>query len=342
MRDFKVEAMNQNHVEHINFERRRMLTMLGAIPITAGLSLLPRTSWAADNSTVIEGRDGWLYPGWESLTADETSACLRNLDLIQQAAQKMAARNIKCVVVITPLKGRACAANLPENMLLSSGMQKRFAAMVDHGTSISLPVIDSMAAIATLDPDIESYVRADYHWSGHTAEAVAASTAARILQGSPLPGSAGTGAKLGDWTEEIHYGDLATLLSPQKKKEIGKDHFIVRSVVAQNSLIDSAPSVVQVVGNSMVQPYLGFPQKLSRAIDRPVGLTWTFGDTGPWKTLLNYLEAPEYKSNRPHTIVWQFNEGQMMNGPNAGGQWDAPSLIAEDAWLARVEKALNA
>jgi alginate O-acetyltransferase complex protein AlgJ len=339
MTHFNSDDMNQASVNPL---RRRMLAMFGAIPAAVGLSLLPRAAWAANNSTVIEGRDGWLYPGWESLTDDATSACLKNLDLMQQAAQKMAARNIQCVVVIAPLKGRACDANLPDNMTLSSGMKTRFTAMLDHGKSIGLPIIDAMAGIATLDPDLESYMRADYHWSGHTAEAVAASTAARILQAGALPGNAGTGQRLGDWMEEVHYGDLAALLPPQKKKEIGKDHFIVRSVVQQNTLLDAAPEVVHVVGNSMVQPYLGFPQKLSNAIDRPVGLTWTFGDTGPWKTLLNYIEAPEFKANHPRAIVWQFNEGQMMNGPNAGGQWDAPSLITEGAWLARVEKALGA
>ena len=134
--------------------------------------------------------------------------------------------------------------------------------------------------------------------------------------------------------------ELADLLPPEKKKAVGKDHFFVRQAGNNKDLLDSAPSLVQVVGNSMVQPYLGFPQKLSNAIDNPVGLTWTFGNVGPWKTLLNYLESPAFKSAKIKALVWQFNEGQMMNGPNAATQWDAASIMAEDAWLARLDKAL--
>ncbi|WP_052420853.1 alginate O-acetyltransferase AlgX-related protein [Paraburkholderia ferrariae] len=331
-------------IHAIDLRRRRMLAALGAIPLAAGfgtLLALPRSARAATGGTVIEGRDGWLYPGWESLTDDATDACLKNVDLIHSAAQKLAARKILCVVAIAPLKARACAANLPAGVTLPAPMQKRFAAMHAHGNAIGLPIVDSEAAFATLAPDVDSFVRADYHWSGHGAEAVAARAATRIAEAGPLPGTAGTGAKLGAWTEEVHYGDLAELLAPQQKKEIGKDHFIVRMVAQQSALLDNAPDVVQVVGNSMVQPYLGFTQKLSNALDRPVGLTWTFGDTGPWKTLLNYLEGPAFKSNPPYAIVWQFNEGQMMNGPAAAGQWDASSVMAEDAWLARVEKAVG-
>ena len=59
----------------------------------------------------------------------------------------------------------------------------------------------------------------------------------------------------------------------------------------------------------MVQPYLGFPQKLSNAIDNPVGLTWTFGNVGPWKTLLNYLESPAFKSAQQDCAKLQPNGG---------------------------------
>jgi alginate O-acetyltransferase complex protein AlgJ len=328
--------------EPVDSARRRVLAALGAVPLAAGLAMLPRGARAAMGGSVIEGRDGWLYPGWESLADDATDACLKNIDLINHVAQKLAARKTGCLIVIAPLKARSCAAHLPDGTGLSAAMQKRFAAMHAHGNAIGLPLVDCEGVLAALDPDVDGFVRADYHWSGHSAEAVAARVAARIADTGPLPGTPGTGARLGSWTEEVHYGDLADLLPPQQKKEIGKDHFVVRSVVQQDALLDSAPDVVQVVGNSMVQPYLGFTQKLSNALDRPVGLTWAYGDTGPWKMLLDYLESPGFSSNPPHSIVWQFNEGQMMNGPGATGQWNAASVIAEDVWLARLEKAVGA
>ncbi|MEM5389104.1 twin-arginine translocation pathway signal [Paraburkholderia phymatum] len=318
--------------------RRRLLLALAAAPLLGGLSTVPARALAAGQTSVIEGRNLWLYPGWESLTEDATQACTKALDLIHQTAAKLAARGIRSVVVVAPLKARSCQENLPDGVAMSDGVKARFDAMRSHAASLDLQMVDSVRAIAGVDPAQEKYIRADYHWSGHAAEAVAAAVASH-LTADALKGGSG-GARLGNWKEEVRYGDLATLLPPERKKAIGKDHFIVRTVVAAKTLVDGEPPVVQVVGNSMVQPYLGFPQALSRVIDRQVGLTWTFGDTGPWKTLLNYLESPAFKGSPPQAIVWQFNEGQMMNLPASAGQWDATSVMSDDAFLARVTKAL--
>ena len=335
--------------QSVDARRRRVLFSLGATPLAGALAGLPTLSLAVPGTqapatkvqTIIEGRDRWLFPGWESLTDDDTGACLQVLDLIRKAADKLSASDIRTVIVIAPLKARAYADKLPDGTTLSSAVKGRYAALAAHAGKIGLDLVDAEAAIATVNPtDDTTFIRADYHWSGRAAEANAAATA-KLLQARGLfTERTGGGTRLGKWTEEISYGDLADLLPPEKKKAVGKDHFFVRQAGSNKDLLDSAPPVVQVVGNSMVQPYLGFPQKLSNAIDTPVGLTWTFGNVGPWKTLLNYLESPAFKSAKIKALVWQFNEGQMMNGPNAATQWDAASIMAEDAWLARLDKAL--
>ncbi|RFU48097.1 alginate O-acetyltransferase AlgX-related protein [Paraburkholderia sp. DHOC27] len=326
----------------LDLGRRRMLHALGAASLASTLGWLPRSVRAAASNNVIEGRNRWLYAGWESLTDDATSQCLKALDLVHLATQKMEARGIRCVMVIAPLKACTAAANLPDGTTLSAGVQNRYAALREHGHAIGLPILDGAAAISTLVTGQNAYLRADYHWTAHTAEAFATRAAARLIKVGVTKGAPGEGSKLGAWNTEVHYGDLAELLPPDRKKAIGKDHFVVRAVVPEAALLDSAPPLVQVVGNSMVQPYLGFPQKLSNLLERQVGLTWTFGDTGPWKTLLNYLEGPGFAAHPPQALVWQFNEGQMMNLPSAAGQWDATSVMDDDAWLARVTKAIGA
>ncbi|WP_183085327.1 alginate O-acetyltransferase AlgX-related protein [Trinickia fusca] len=323
---------------------------LAAIPLAGAISL-PRTARAAAAGAVpktagatalIEGRDRWLFPGWESLTEDSTAACLNVVDLIGRVANKMAARSIHCAVVIAPLKARACADKLAEGTTLSTAVAGRYSALVARAKAIGLDLVDGEAALARVDTQEDAtYIRADYHWSAHTAEAQADATAERLIASGALHGEKGGATKLGDWTEERNYGDLAELLPPERKRVIGKDRFIVRQTDSDGDALTAATPVVQVVGNSMVQPYLGFPQKLSNALERPVGLKWTFGDVGPWKTLLDYLESPAFKATPPQAIVWQFNEGQMMSGPGAVGQWDVASVMADDAWLARVTKALG-
>ncbi len=336
-----VQSLRADSFDH---RRRRVLFALGALPVAGVLASVPRRAFAdsATNATVIQGRDNWLYPGWESLTDDKTSACAATMKTIQAAVQTMNAHGMHCIVVIAPLKARACAANLPEGTALAPAVQGRYAALKAQAAELGVDMVDGDAALAAAGTADTPFIRADYHWSAHTAEAFAQS-ASGLLRATGGLDSQNNGTKLGAWNEEVRYGDLAALLPPDEKKAVGKDHFIVRTSMNQASaagLLDATPDV-QVVGNSMVQPYLGFPQKLSNALGRPVGLTWTFGDTGPWKTLLNYVETPGFASQKPKAIVWQFNEGQMMNGPHAQGQWDAASVMTESAWMARLAKALG-
>ena len=323
--------------------RRRLLLALAAAPLAAGLSFAPRTARAAQG--VIEGRDRWLFPAWESLTTDDTAACMAIVDLIGKAVGKLSARGVRCTIVVAPLKARAAADKLSDGAALSPAVAQRYAAMLAHAKTAGLDFVDAVRALARVDTQEDStYIRADYHWSAHTAEAVADATAEHLTAAGALAGEAAAPTTLGEWTEEMEYGDLAALLPPERKRAIGKDRFIVREAVdgagSDGGLLADAAPLVQVVGNSMVQPYLGFPQRLSHTLARPVGLTWKFGDTGPWKTLLDYLESPGFTQQKPQAIVWQFNEGQMAYGPDASGQWDASSIIAEAAWLDRLEKAL--
>lgn len=339
-RSFNAEADTDAATAHA-LRRRRLLLALAAVPLAGGLSFKSRAAHAAQG--VIEGRDRWLFPAWESFQDDDRAACMKVVQLIGNVAGSLAERGIHCTMVVAPLKARAAVGKLPDGASLSPAVAQRYAAILAQGKQTGLDFVDAAAALADVDTGADStYIRADYHWSAHTAEAVADATAERLTNAVALRGEAAPANALGDWTESMEYGDLAQLLAPERKRAIGKDRFIVRQEVDKDSggLLADATPVVQVVGNSMVQPYLGFPQRLSHALARPVGLSWTFGDTGPWATLLKYLESPAFTQQKPQAIVWQFNEGQMAYGPNATGQWNASSIMAEAAWLDRVSKAL--
>jgi alginate O-acetyltransferase complex protein AlgJ len=71
-----------------------------------------------------------------------------------------------------------------------------------------------------------------------------------------------------------------------------------------------------------------------------VTLTWNPGDVGPWATLLQYLESPDFAQQKPQVIVWQFNEGQFHLGPDASANWNAKGVTSLSQWHQRIKKAL--
>lgn len=249
--------------------------------------------------------------------------------------------------MIAPIKARLSEQNLPIDRPLSEAVRNRYAALLEHAKKIDLLMNDSNAALMDMQKHAtphDAFYRADYHWTAYAAEAAAIRVANQLKAFGVLEGNAGTRVKLGKWRDEVRYGNLATLLPLERQKVVGKEHFMVRisdGSASPASLLDTEPKYVHIVGNSMVQPYLGFTQKLSQLIDRQVGLTWAFGNVGPWITLAKYLESPEFSQQPPRTIIWQFNEGQMMNGPNATGLWDAASLMTQEVWLSRIGKVLG-
>ncbi len=232
---------------------------------------------------------------------------------------------------------------LPPGVAVSAEVAARYPYIQSLLSQAGVRSVDGLAVLQAVEQGAQTaFYRADYHWSAWSAEASAAAAAGLLVQHWTLRGQAGGASPLGEWTSERHFGDLASsFMSPEQRKAIGRDVFVVRAPAAERQgLLDDAPAPVHVVGNSFVQPYFGFPQKLSSVIDRPVSLTWTVGNVGPWKTLLDYVESAQFSARQPQVIVWQLNEGQLQFGPNAHGRWDAKSLMTLEAWRSRLAKAL--
>lgn len=324
---------------------RRLLANL--IAATAVFFATMTASFARD--AVLEGKQNWLFAGWESLTTAKPAAEKSSIGLIAGVSRLFAKKNIKLIVLIVPLKPRYYEPLLPDGVAMSDEIRKRYDALLTDLRSSGVTAIDVRDAFRTVTAGKqEVFYRADFHWTTFAAEATADQVAALILSSGPLPGKTGTGMKLGDWINDRHLGDLAAnFLSPERKRAIGPEAYVIRqapkadAAKADAGLLDSDPAPVAVVGNSFVQPYFGFSQRLSNKIDRPVSLKWNPGDIGPWVTLLQYLKSPEFTATSPQFMVWQFNEAQLQNGPDAVGEWAAQSIMSPADWNARVQDALR-
>jgi alginate O-acetyltransferase complex protein AlgJ len=318
--------------------------VLPALVAATAILFATTTTASLARDAVLEGKQNLLFAGWESLTAAKPAAEKSSVGLIAGASRLFAKKNIKLIVLIVPLKPRYYEPLLPDGVAMSDEIRKRYDVLLTELRSSGVAAIDVRDAFKTVVAGKqEVFYRADFHWTTFAAEASADQVAALILSSGPLPGKTGTGMKLGDWINDRHLGDLAAnFLSPERKRAIGPEAYVIRQAPkADAGLLDNDPAPVAVVGNSFVQPYFGFSQRLSNRIDRPVSLKWNPGDVGPWATLLQYLKSPEFTEGLPQFVIWQFNEAQLQNGPDAVGEWAAQSIINPAEWNARIQGALR-
>jgi alginate O-acetyltransferase complex protein AlgJ len=299
---------------------------------------------------VIEGKDGWLFAGWESGDKVDEATLAANTRLLQEAQTALAARGVALLVLVVPAKAPFYPDRLPAGAI-SPPVAARYASVLAQLGKAGLATLDDRAVLQAVEgAPVEgqgaekqtAFYRADYHWTAWSAEASAAAVAGVINTRWPLPASTSPGTALGAWTRDRHYGDLAdNFLSPADRKRIGRDSYTVRAASTNDAaLLDSAPPQVTVVGNSFVQPYLGFPQKLSNALGQPVGLTWNPGNISPWKTLLDAVASPGFAAHKPKVLVWQLNEARMDTSPDSTAAWDAGSAMPASAWRSKLQAAL--
>ncbi|SIT26646.1 twin-arginine translocation pathway signal [Achromobacter sp. MFA1 R4] len=296
------------------------------------------------SSIVIQGKDNWLFPGWGSLTQVDMRGIDASTQLVRETRDALAARGIQLEVLVLPDKTLFYQDKLPDGKALSADVKKRYQTIQDKLRQAGISTIDDEAVLRRVkNGGQDVFYRTDQHWTQAAADATAEAMAQRIKQDvKTLAGKPGTGMPLGSVVNERRYGDLAELfLTPDQRKQAGRETFTVRRQAEGQSLLDDTPAPVHVTGHSMVQPYFGFPQKLSNVLDRPVSVNWKPGNVGHWVMLLEYLESPAFRQNKPQVLVWQMFEPTYAQGPDARGLWDNASLMSADAWRARMKAALG-
>jgi alginate O-acetyltransferase complex protein AlgJ len=290
-------------------------------------------------SLVIEGMRGWLYPGWESLTDENRTGLDQTLKLISEAQAALSAANIKLCVLVVPMKATIYPEYLPADQKLSDAVRNRYAHILQTLEKYHVPTLDLKPLLLGVKAQRLAFYRTDYHWTPWSSEA-AARGMAKLISPEGLA-QKHPGGKAEQWRKEKRYGDLASFLPRERRKSIGEEDFAVRVENKKGGLLDESHAVVAVVGNSFVQPSLGFPQALGATFGRQVGLSWNYGAVGPWVTLLQYLESEGFKRSHPQVILWQWNEAQVENGPGASGQWAKESIMSPPVWLNRLRYALS-
>ncbi|WP_353192838.1 twin-arginine translocation pathway signal [Pandoraea pnomenusa] len=318
-----------------------MLRCLTACALTLAFG----AAQAQDASTlVLRGKDNWLFPGWGSLTQVDTKGIDANTALVREARDALAARGIKLEVLLLPDKSLFYQDKLPDGKVMSPEVKARYKTILGKLQEAGITTFDDEVILRRIkEGGQDVYYRTDQHWTQVAADATAEATAVMIRKDVPnLTGEAGTGMPLGAMVNDRRFGDLAELfLTPDQRKQVGREVFTVRRPSEGQALLDDAPAPVHITGHSMMQPYFGFPQKLSNVLDRPVSVNWKPGNVGQWVMLLEYVESPAFKQTKPQVLVWQIFEPAYSQGPDAAGLWDNASIMSPDAWRKRLKAALG-
>ncbi|AJC23110.2 alginate O-acetyltransferase AlgX-related protein [Pandoraea pulmonicola] len=321
--------------------RRGLVRCLTACALTLAMG----AAQAQDASTlIIRGKDNWLFPGWGSLTQVDTRGIDANTALVREARDALAAKNIKLEVLLLPDKSLFYQDKLPDGKVMSPEVKARYKTILGKLQAADISTFDDEVILRRIkDSGQDVYYRTDQHWTQVAADATAQATADMIRKDVPtLSGKPGTGMPLGGMVNDRRYGDLADLfLTADERKKIGREIFTVRRPSEGQDLLDDAPAPVHITGHSMMQPYFGFPQKLSNLLDRPVSVNWKPGNVGQWVMLLEYLESPAFKQTKPQVLVWQIFEPAYSQGPDAAGLWDNASIMTPDVWRKRLKTALG-
>lgn len=318
--------------------RRRHL--LG-LPMGLALAGLARAQ-PADNLAFV-GQDNYIFAAWDSLSTPDWKGIDATVARVAQVGQLLAARGVALVVPVLPDKMRIYEEKLPADKPMSPEMRQRYAGILSRLQTAGVATFDDDKLLMALKAAGQPvYYRTDQHWAQPAADATAQATADLIRQKVPnLAGQPGTGMALGPLINERRYGDLADrFLSPEQRRAVGREIYSVRRAGDGESLLADAPSPVHVTGNSMVQPYFGFPQKLSNLLDRPVSVNWKPGDVGFWRVLLEYVESNAFRQQKPQALVWQLFEPNFHLGPDARGLWDSASVVSAEEWQRRIQAAL--
>ncbi|MBY0466768.1 MAG: twin-arginine translocation pathway signal [Burkholderiales bacterium] len=346
-----------------NIQRRQMLltaatalatqtparvVSVGSAIISAGTLLatgMPSAAAQSVTETVLQGPGGWLFAGWENLKDVDVAGIQSSVALLAKAQTLFESVGTRLVLVVVPMKAALVPHRLPPGMTVSPAMKARYGLIQREMAQAGLRSIDGLTPLLELERQGNlAFYRTDYHWTSAAAEATADAVSKVITQELKVPPSPTGGTPLGEWVTERHHGDFAAkYLSPRARKLIGRDVFRVRLLPEQSAgLLDDDAAPVHVMGNSFVQPYWGFSQRISNQVQTGTALTWNAGNVGQWAIALKHANEQLKGQPKPSVLVWQMNEAQVHIGPQTTGLFDAASLMAPDEWLGRLKQALTA
>jgi alginate O-acetyltransferase complex protein AlgJ len=297
-------------------------------------------------STVVIGRNGWLFPLWDRLDRLDAAGLRVVVQMLGEATGILKQARIDLVFLLLPSKGRVYRRFLPEGARISPEVDRRYASVAAdlRRAGAVVPDLDTVfREAAAREPHWPLYFKSDTHWTPVGAELAAVTTANDMRAQLRLPPSQRPGTALGEFRMmRLALGDLVQYVPPAQRSGFGPEESPIRDVATAGGaagLLDEDVNDVQVVGTSNVQPRFGFQPVLSNQIMRPVGLSWRPNNIGPYAALLEYVRSNDFRRQRPRAIVWNHLEADMSSLPN-NQNWQRAAMTSQ-AFLTELRRAVS-
>lgn len=308
-------------------------------------TLLASAAIAPARSAIVNlvavGKDGWLFPIWDEVRHVDLKRLGGVVEVLNGAVDILKRANIQIVFAVTPVKSRVYRELLPDDFKFSAEADQRYARGIEELRRSGALVADLLAplvAFRAANPGEPVFFKGDTHWTGGGSQAAATELARLIQQKSHLQASAKPGTVVGSPTSvSWSKNDLAALLPPADAAKYAAETYRLRQPIEGAGLIDDDKADVVVVGNSFMQPRLGFASMLSNRLNRPVSLAWKVHQFGPYQTLLGFLGSDSFRRDKPGIIVWNLHEIDLLIPADAKDGW-GQNAIAPQAFLTKLRQ----
>jgi alginate O-acetyltransferase complex protein AlgJ len=319
--------------------------VLAGVTAAAALAGSHGIAAAAVYRFVVIGKDGWLFPIWDSLHYIDQAMIKTVTALVTTTVAILKRAGIETVVMMTPAKARIYQEFLPSDQRMARDVEPRYRIMLD-ALRQSGAIVPDIAALLTnyrrSQPADLLFFKFDTHWTPLAAAVAASDVAKQILSKIPLPSSPTPGTQLGPPVMlEDPSGDLANLLQPAVAAKYPPESYRTWKVVeADSGLLDDDAADIAAVGNSYLHPRWNFAPVLSNQLGRPVALVWKVHSFGPYATLLSYLNGDVFKKQRPKVLVWDLHEIDLQTSPTDPDIW-GQNAMAPAVFLSSLQQALG-
>ena len=312
---------------------------------------------AAEPSSVVIGKNDWLFTRYEFALASDVQDTQATVQLLQKTSKLLNENGVALALVIVPSKIRIYAEHLPDSVKLDTYTADKyenvFKTLTDAGVNVvnlNQPFLNSPLR----NSDTPFFLRLDTHWAPAGALLAAQTVKAEIDKNPALKAALAATPEVKyafSWSKrKINYRarDLVQLL-PKEAQNFPAEQILLfqsdRAQATQAGLLNAGDNVaITVIGSSYTNKNTGYPDGLRFTLQRDILDISIPVDQGPWVGMELYLRDDAFQTNKPKLIIWEIPERELRSPPNYKHR-DARYVSDNNEWFTRVsalvKKACN-